>query len=64
MRPSETGASAVEGVVVCARSGFVEVDVDGAIRVCRMRGRLKQGKRTTDLAVIGDRAMSAGRKGR
>jgi ribosome biogenesis GTPase len=60
VRPSKTGASSrAEGIVVCARSGFVEVDLDGRNLVCRMRGRLKQGKRTTDLAVIGDRVRVA-----
>jgi ribosome biogenesis GTPase / thiamine phosphate phosphatase len=45
----------IEGTIVCARSGFWEVATEGGLVVCRMRGRLKQGKRTTDLAVIGDR---------
>lgn len=45
----------IEGTIVCARSGFWEVATEGGTIVSRMRGRLKQGKRTTDLAVIGDR---------
>ncbi len=50
-------ASMVEGRVVCSRSGFWEVETAAGLLTCRMRGRLKQGKRTTDLAVIGDRVV-------
>ena len=58
---SEPGTSEAlgTGLVVCARSGFFEVEVEGRVRVCRMRGRLKQGRRTTDLAVVGDRVRIA-----
>lgn len=55
--PGTSGTA--EGLVVCARSGFFEVEVAGQVRLCRMRGRLKQGKRTTDLAVIGDHVRLA-----
>lgn len=47
-------AHMVQGRVVCSRSGFWEVETAEGRLTCRMRGRLKQGKRTTDLAVIGD----------
>ena len=41
--------------VVRARSGFLEVRTDdGRALVCRLRGRLKQGKKESDIAVIGD----------
>jgi ribosome biogenesis GTPase len=58
--PREPAASDLaEGLVVCARSGFFEVEIAGEVRLCRMRGRLKQGKRTTDLVVVGDRVRVA-----
>jgi ribosome biogenesis GTPase len=43
--------------VLRARSGFYTVAVDdgGGLVECRMRGRIKRERRTSDLAVIGDR---------
>ncbi len=43
------------GTVVLATGGFFDVDTGEAIVRTRMRGRLKQHKRKTDLCVIGDR---------
>lgn len=44
-----------EGRVVRARSGFLDVRTDdGRSIVCRLRGRLKQGRKESDIAVIGD----------
>ena len=54
-RVTGTSEASGTGLVVCARSGFFEVELSGRVRICRMRGRLKQGRRTTDLAVVGDR---------
>lgn len=48
-----------EGLVICARSGFLEVEVEGRLVTCRPRGRLKRGTQVTDLAVIGDRVRVA-----
>ncbi len=45
----------LEGRVACARSSFWEVETERGLLTCRLRGRLKQGRRVTDLAVIGDR---------
>lgn len=46
------------GTVVRARSGFLDVRMDdGRTLVCRVRGRLKQGRKESDLAVIGDRVV-------
>ena len=42
------------GLVVRSTAGFVDVLVDGERVQCRMRGRLKNTPRTTDLCVIGD----------
>jgi ribosome biogenesis GTPase len=45
-----------EGLVLAAQSGFFTVEPDGAGPLtCRLRGRLKRGRRTSDLVVIGDR---------
>lgn len=49
-----------EGIVVLSTGGFVDVDVDGRIVRCRLRGRLKQADATTDLCVIGDRVRVSG----
>jgi ribosome biogenesis GTPase len=43
-----------EGLVVRSTAGFVDALVDGQVVQCRMRGRLKNAPRTTDLCVIGD----------
>lgn len=46
----------VSGTVLRARSSFYTVAVDGgAIVEARLRGRVKQERATSDLAVIGDR---------
>ena len=47
--------STLSGLIIRAQSGFFTVETgDGSI-VCQLRGRLKQGPRTGDLAAIGDR---------
>lgn len=51
-------SSGTEARVVCARSGFLEVETDdGRALTCRLRGRLKQGRKESDIAVIGDRVL-------
>lgn len=50
----------LEGIVVLQTGGFVDVDVEGRIVRCRLRGRLKQAEATTDLCVIGDRVRVSG----
>ena len=44
-----------EGLVVRSTAGFVDVLLPDGVVQCRMRGRLKNVPRTTDLCVIGDR---------
>lgn len=45
-----------EGLVLRATAGFFRVRTDaGELVECRMRGRLKKERASTDLAVIGDR---------
>jgi ribosome biogenesis GTPase len=44
----------VQGLVLRSTAGFVDVLLDGRVVQCRMRGRLKNTPRTTDICVIGD----------
>jgi ribosome biogenesis GTPase len=48
-----------EGLVVRSTAGFVDVLIEGQVVQCRMRGRLKNTPRTTDLCVIGDQVKIA-----
>ena len=45
----------LEGIVIKAQSGFFTVHTDDGDFVCRVRGRLKQERRDTDLLAVGDR---------
>ncbi|MDH3728942.1 MAG: ribosome small subunit-dependent GTPase A [Myxococcales bacterium] len=49
----------VQGLVVRATAGFVDVLIDDEVVQCRIRGRLKKAPRDTDLCVIGDRVLIA-----
>ena len=46
--------SFLSGLIVRAQSGFFTVATEIGPVVCQLRGRLKQGRRTGDLAAIGD----------
>jgi ribosome biogenesis GTPase len=50
-------AETMQGLVVRSTTGFVDVRIDGDVVQARMRGRLKNTPRTTDLCVIGDQVM-------
>ena len=50
-------AETMQGLVVRSTAGFVDVRIDGDVVQARMRGRLKNTPRTTDLCVIGDQVM-------
>ncbi len=50
-------AETMRGLVVRATAGFVDVRIDGDVVQARLRGRLKNTPRTTDLCVIGDQVM-------
>ena len=54
----------MEGLVIRSTAGFVDVLVDGQVVQARMRGRLKNAPRTTDICVIGDRALVSQPDGR
>jgi ribosome biogenesis GTPase len=43
------------GLIIRAQSGFFTVETGEGPFVCQLRGRLKRGPRTGDLAAIGDR---------
>ena len=45
----------MEGLVVRSTAGFVDVRLDEGVVQARIRGRLKNRPRTTDICVIGDR---------
>jgi len=43
------------GLIIKAQSGFFTVHTDDGPVVCKLRGKLKQERRTSDLATVGDR---------
>ena len=45
------------GLIVRSQSGFFTVQTGSGNLTCSLRGRLKQGPRTGDLAVVGDRVQ-------
>jgi len=45
----------LRGLIIRAQSGFFTVETGEGPIVCQLRGRLKRGPRTGDLAAIGDR---------
>jgi ribosome biogenesis GTPase len=47
--------NSLHGLIIRAQSGFFTVETGEGPFVCQLRGRLKQGPRTGDLAAIGDR---------
>jgi ribosome biogenesis GTPase len=47
----------LEGLVIKAQSGFFTVHTDEGDFTCRVRGRLKEEWRDTDLVAVGDRVM-------
>jgi ribosome biogenesis GTPase / thiamine phosphate phosphatase len=47
--------STLTGLIIRAQSGFFTVETREGPFVCQLRGRLKRGPRTGDLAAVGDR---------
>jgi len=43
------------GLIIKAQSGFFSVETGEGLVVCQLRGRLKQGRATGDIAALGDR---------
>jgi len=48
-------AETLEGLVIRAQSGFLEVRTETGVYTCRLRGRLKQGEQEGDIVAVGDR---------
>ncbi len=44
----------MRGLIICSQSGFYTVVTETGILTCRLRGRLKRGKRLEDLVALGD----------
>ena len=44
-----------QGLIIKAQSGFFTVETGQGFIVCQLRGKLKQGRATGDIAAIGDR---------
>ena len=58
MRPSGeylTNENALQGLIIKAQSGFFTVETSRGFVVCQLRGKLKQGRATGDIAAIGDK---------
>jgi len=47
----------IEGMVIKAQSGFFTVRTEEGDYVCRLRGRLKEEWKNTDLVAVGDRVL-------
>jgi len=45
----------LEGLIIKAQSGFFTVETGQGFIVCRLRGKLKQGRAKGDIAAIGDK---------
>lgn len=52
-----TSADTKHGLIIKAQSGFFWVETGEGIVVCQLRGKLKQGRATGDIAAIGDRVQ-------
>ncbi len=42
------------GLIIKAQSGFFTVETDAGFVICQLRGKLKQGRATGDIAALGD----------
>ncbi|MCL4259762.1 MAG: ribosome small subunit-dependent GTPase A [Anaerolineales bacterium] len=49
----------IRGLIVKAQSGFFTVKTEKGLIVCQLRGKLKQGKATGDIAALGDKVKIA-----
>jgi ribosome biogenesis GTPase / thiamine phosphate phosphatase len=47
----------MEGLILRAQSGFFWVETVEGVLLCRLRGRLKKERQSSDIAVIGDRVV-------
>jgi ribosome biogenesis GTPase len=44
----------MRGLIIRSQSGFYTVETQDGLRVCQLRGRMKQGRRLGDLVAVGD----------
>jgi ribosome biogenesis GTPase len=44
----------LRGLVIRSQSGFYTVETEAGLVTCRLRGRLKRGRRTGDIIAVGD----------
>jgi ribosome biogenesis GTPase len=54
---SEKPSEQLPGLIIRSQSGFFTVRTDSGVLTCHLRGRLKQGKHTGDIAAVGDRVL-------
>ena len=45
----------INGLIIKAQSGFSTVETGEGLVICQLRGKLKKGKATGDIAAVGDR---------
>jgi ribosome biogenesis GTPase len=50
-----TNEKTLQGLIIKAQSGFFTVETGQGFVVCQLRGKLKQGKATGDIAALGDK---------
>ena len=50
-----TNEAKFQGLVIKAQSGFFTVETGQGLVVCQLRGKLKQGRATGDIAALGDK---------
>lgn len=49
-----TNSNNTKGLIIKAQSGFFWVETGAGIIICQLRGKLKQGRATGDIAALGD----------
>lgn len=49
-----TKTTTIKGLIIKAQSGFFWVETGEGIIICQLRGKLKQGRATGDIAALGD----------
>jgi len=47
----------IEGIITRSQSGFYAVATDSGQIICELRGKLKKGRRTGDVAAVGDKVI-------
>ena len=50
-----TNGNSLQGLIIKAQSGFFTVETSQGFGICQLRGKLKQGRATGDIAALGDK---------